>query len=127
MSTHFHRRRISTMSTHFHRRRHWIVAIAMIIGFSIEFFLIPLPRLRGGGGEGWVKDMLTSADSYYALAFPLVLWWWFAVFLRRKSLDGRELGIAFLLSEFICRQRCARLRSPLLDSCTRKVRKRGPP
>ena len=78
------------------QRKRWIMAIAMIIGFSVEFFLIPLPHPRDKGGEGLAKFLLTSGDSYYALVFPLVLWWWFAVFLRRRRLADRELWIAYL-------------------------------
>jgi hypothetical protein len=77
------------------RRRRWLVVIAVIVGFSLEFFLIPLPRQRDMSA-----GLLASGDFYYAIISPLVIWWWFAVFLRRRSLEARELGIGYLAFGF---------------------------
>jgi len=82
---------------HVIRRRYWVVAIAIIIGLSMEFFLIPLHPQHDIHGPEWLKGLLTSGDLYYALVFPLALWWWFARFLRRRQLELRELGIAYLV------------------------------
>jgi hypothetical protein len=81
------------------RGRRWLVAIAVVIGFSMEFFLIPLPRQRDVSAMSAVRGLLTSDDFYYALVSPLVIWW-FAGLLRRRTLGVREIGIAYLAFGF---------------------------
>jgi hypothetical protein len=80
--------------------RHWVMMVAGIIGFILEFFLIPVPHRQTGYGTDWLRDLLTSGGLYYALAFPLAVWWWFRVFLRRKNLEGLELALAFFIFGF---------------------------
>lgn len=76
--------------------RRWTVITGTIIGFSLEFFLIPLPHHPSTYGVDWMKEILKSSDFYYALMSPLVIWWWFRIFLRRRTLEMRELGVAYL-------------------------------
>jgi len=81
------------------RARRWAVMIGMIIGFTVEFFLIPLPR-HPEWQRGWLRTLLTSGDFYYAVVSPLAIWWWFAVFLKRRTLQLRELGMAYFIFGF---------------------------
>jgi len=77
--------------------RRLAASIGIIAGFSVEFFLMPLPETKKGELIG---TLLTSGDFYYALASPFVVWWWFAVFLRQRALKSREIGIAYFIFGF---------------------------
>ena len=73
------------------RRR--ITAIGIVLGYSLEAFLIPMPHPPSLGSLG---AFFTSGTVYYALICPAVVWWWFAIFLRRRALKLRDLFLAYL-------------------------------
>jgi hypothetical protein len=87
------------------RVRPKITLIGIALGFTIEFFLIPLPQLPPAES---VATLFRSADVYYALFFPAVLWWWFAAFLPRRPFRLREQFIAWLAFGFYL---CSALRA----------------
>jgi hypothetical protein len=82
------------------KARRWAAMIGIIVGFSLEFFLIPVPHHPGTQGGHPIRAILTSDDFYYALIAPLAVWWWFAIFLRRRPRKSQELGVAFLIFGF---------------------------
>ena len=64
------------------RRVFQLKFFSVVLGIILEFLLIPKHQLA--------HSVFTSADFYYALLSPLVVWWFFRRLVPAKE---RELGL----------------------------------